>query len=224
MWPHVSRTFRRTFPGYAAPATGSPVTGWTAQAHLFADAIREPGFSCAALNASAWAAGVNPQATGGLLGAALALTDGQAGAVLWDADKPCESDRAFLEAAAELEGAVAELLGHATRLARDCRAAWEGACEQAGRAAAGLEAESPQASAAAQAALDAARPVIADCEAALEVIDGCGSRLAYAANCLRKVPGDLASTYETPYQHVRDGGTLPYSGDFLGGIVTIGAQ
>lgn len=201
------------------------MTGWTAQAHLLADAIREPGFDAAAVNASAWAAGVNPDATAGLIGAATALTSGECGPQLWAQADPCPDDKTLLAAAAELEGAVADLLKCASALARDCRAALEAAAARAARAhAAAASAASPQAQAAAEADLAAARADVGDCEAALEVTDGAGSRLDHAVACLRRVPDDLAGTYETPYAHVRDGGDLPYSGGFLtGGILTIGA-
>jgi hypothetical protein len=200
------------------------VTGWTGQAHLLADAIREPGFNAAAVNASAWSAGVNPDATAGLIGAATALTSRDCGPQLWAQADPCPSDSALLAAAAELEGAVTDLLKHASALARACRADLEAATAQAGQAhAAAVSAPSPQARAAAETALTGSRAVIADCEAALEVTDDAGRRLEHAANCLRRVPDDLAGTYEAPYAHVRDGGDLPFSGDFLtGGILTIG--
>lgn len=196
------------------------MTGWTAQAQLLADAIREPGFACAALNASAWAAGVNPDATAGLIGAAAVLTSGECGPQLWAQADPCPSDSALLAGAAELEGAVAELLKYASDMARDCRRALAAAGAAAARAAAALDAATTDAArGAAESALAAARAEIADCEAALEIIDDAGRRLAHAANCLRKVPDDLAGTYETPYQHVRDGGMLPHDGEFLtGGI------
>lgn len=176
------------------------MTAWTGQAHLLADGIREPGFATAALNAAAWAAGVNPEATAGLIGAATALTSGDCGPQLWAQADPIPNDQELLTAAAELEGAVVQLLKYASDMARDCRAALEAAQTAAARAAA---------------ALATARGVIADCEAALEVIDGAGNRLAHAANCLRRVPDDLAGTYETPYAFVHDGGKLPYDGEFL---------
>ena len=196
------------------------MTGWTGQAYLLADAIREPGFACAALNASAWTAGVNPEATAGLIGAATVLTSGDCGPQLWAQADPCPSDQALLAAAAELEGAVAELLRYASGMARACRADLESAQAAAAEAAsAAVMAETSQARGAAEDALAAARAVIADCEAALEIIDGCGGRLAHAANCLRRVPDDLAAAYETPYSFVHDGGKLPYEGVFLtGGI------
>jgi hypothetical protein len=192
------------------------MTDWTGRAHLLADAIREPGFACAALNAAAWSAGVNPEATAGLIGAASVLTSGDCGPQLWAQADPVPNDQELLTAAAELEGAVGQMLKYASAMARDCRAALESAQAAAAQAAAAsASAATASARTAAEGALAAARAVIADCEAALEVIDGCGSRLAHAANCLRRVPDDLASTYETPYQFVRDGGELPYAGDFM---------
>ena len=201
------------------------MTAWTAQAHLLADAIREPGFAAAALNAAAWSAGVNPDATAGLIGAATALTSGDCGPQLWAQADPLPNDQELLTAAAELEGAVVQLLKYASAMARDCRAALEAAQAAAASAVAKADAaKTPQARAAAEEELRAARAVIADCEAALEVIGECGSRLAHAANCLRRVPDDLAGTYEQPYAFVHDGGKLPHEGGFLtDGTVTIGA-
>ena len=197
------------------------MTGWTAQAHLLADAIREPGFACAALNAAAWSAGVSPEATAGLIGAASALTSGDCGPQLWAQADPLPNDQALLTAAAELEGAVAQLLKYATGLAQACRSALQSAQATAAQAARALAAaETPQARAAAEDALRTAKAAIADCEAALEIIGDCGGRLAHAANCLRRVPDDLAGTYETPYAFVHDGGDLPYAGDFLTAGVT----
>ena len=196
------------------------MSGWTAQALLLAGDIREPGFACAALNASAWSAGVTPEATAGLIGAASALTSGDCGPQLWAQADPCPSDQELTAAAAELEGAVAQLLKHASGMAAACRSALGSAGAAAAQAAAAAaSAETSQARAAAESALAAARAVIADCEAALEILDDAGGRLAHAANCLRRVPDDLAGTYETPYAFVHDGGDLPYAGDFLtGGI------
>jgi hypothetical protein len=59
--------------------------------------------------------------------------------------------------------------------------------------------------------------VIGDCDAALELIAAMLERLDYAAACFRQVPADLAAVYDIPMQMVRDGGTLPWSGDFLTG-------
>lgn len=197
------------------------MTAWTAQAHLLADAIREPGFGCADLNAAAWAAGAIPDATAGLIGAATALTSGECGPQLWAQADPCPDDRTLLAAAAELEGACADLLRHASGLARDCRAALAAAHAAAGAAAAAMDAAKTEvARAAAESSLAAARAEIADCEAALEVLGGTGSRLDHALKCLRRVPDDLDAAYETLYAHVREAGPLPYEGAFLTGGVT----
>lgn len=196
------------------------MTTWTGRAHLLAADTREPGIGSAVTCASAWRAGVTPEATHGLVAAALVLAGNDILTALWADVPPCPDDATLICWAAEIEGDAAELLKLARRIARDCRTALEVACEEAARAHARLsKAETAQERAAAQAALDAARSVIADCEAALEIIDDCGRRLAHAANCLRRVPDDLAGTYEEPYEFVHDGGKLPYEGVFLtGGI------
>jgi hypothetical protein len=194
------------------------MTTWTGQALLLADDIREPGFAAAAACASAWQARVDPDATHGLVGAALALTDGEAMPGLWAPVPPCPDDATLLAGVTELEGAVAELLEYARRMAGDCREALGAAQARAAGAAAVLASSpAPEAVAEAESALAAAQSEIADCEAALEILDGIEKRLAHALNCLRGVPEDLAATYETPYQVVRDGGRLPYDGNFLTG-------
>jgi hypothetical protein len=197
------------------------VTTWTGQAQLLADDIREPGFTIAAINASAWCARVDPEATHGLVGAALALTSGDAGKALWSAADPCPADGALLTAAAELEGTVAQLLEWARQMIAGCRADFDAAIGEA-RAARALLASAltEDARAEAEARLSEAMAVIADCEAALEILDETGTRLAHALNCLRKVPDDMASTYEVPYELVHDGGQLPHNGEFLTGGVS----
>ena len=206
------------------------MTGWTAQAELLADGIREPGFKAAEVTASAWRAGVHAEATHGLVGAALALTDGEAMGSLWAQVAACPSDSVLLEHAAELEGSVTEAVTWCGRMTRDCEAALEAA--QSAAAAAGgavaaaqgaiAAADSPQATATAEAFLEAAESArgaalaeMADCEAALEILGGTAGRLDYALKCLRQVPDDFAQHYETPRSYVRHQGPLPVSGDFL---------
>ena len=210
----------------------SPVTGWTAQAELLADAIREPGFKAADVTASAWRAGVHAEATHGLVGAAMALTGGDAMGSLWDQVPPCPSDSVLLGHAAELEGSVTELATWCARMTGDCaadlaaaEAAASGAYAAIGAAQAAIgDADSPQAAASGQAllavaesALSAALSEMADCEAALEVLGGAAGRLAYALKCLRRVPDDFADHYETPLRYKREAGPLPLSGLFLTG-------
>jgi hypothetical protein len=203
------------------------MTGWTAQAEALADAIREPGFQAAGVTASAWRAGVHAEATHGLVGAALALTAGDAEGSLWAQVDPCPSDAVLLEQAAELEGAVAELLVHARRLERACRDAMDTAfaaaaaaftAAQALAATAGSGKEAAAAAAAiaeAESALAAAQAEIADCECALEILGHASGALTYALKCLRQVPDDFATHYELPLAYRREQGPLPISGAFL---------
>lgn len=195
------------------------MTTWTGQAHLLADAIREPGFAAAGLCASAWSARVDPGAIRGLVGAAMTLTGGEAGSALWAPADACPDDRTLLAAAEEIEGVVAELLRHATMTAQACRARWEDAAAKAAAAHAALASGHVEA----QADLAAARAELADLEAALEVVDETGTRLAHAADCLRRLPDDLAAVYEVPYQHRRERGPLPRDGEFLTGTATASA-
>lgn len=193
------------------------MTTWTGQAQLLAADIREPGFAAAEINASAWCARVDPEATRGLIGAAMALTSNDAGKALWAAADPCPDDASLLAAVTELEGAVAQLLKAARTMAAGCRADFEAAMEQAQRARALLASDDDTARAEGAALLAEATAAIGDCEAALEILDETGTRLAHALNCLAKVPDDLASTYEEPYALVHDGGKLPLDGGFLTG-------
>ena len=195
------------------------MTTWTGQAQLLAADIREPGFQAAEVNASAWCARVDPEATHGLVGAALALTSGDAGKKLWSATAPCPDDAALLTAATELEGAVVQLLEWARTMAAGCRADFEAAMEAAQRARALMASDDDATRAEGAALMAEAQAVLGDCEAALEILDETGTRLAHALNCLRKVPDDLASTYEVPYELVHDGGQLPHAGEFLTGVV-----
>lgn len=190
------------------------MTTWTAQAHLLAGALPEWGMAAAALNAAAWSARIMPEATRGLAGAAIALTDGRAGEALWARTEPCPDAAAFLAAAAELEVAVTDLLKHASGLAAGCREAHEAAARGHQSAPAAAGGDTAQAQAAAE-RMHEARLVIADCEAALEVTGDAGGRLDHARRCLMRVPADYAEAYETPAGLVRRGLKLPYSGDFL---------
>lgn len=205
---------------------------WTPQAEAFAEDIREPGFAAAGCNARAWRARVVPEASRGFVAAAIALTDGDAKAALWGRPEPFPDDKAMLTAAEELEAAIGELLAQARRMIRACTADLEAAQEALAAAMDELataqaqlaQAANEQAAAAAELAIEAAMEKIAeaerriaDCEVALEILGAAEQKLAYALNCVRQIPDDLAATYEAPYALVRDGGVLPWSGDFLTG-------
>ena len=207
---------------------------WTGLAEVLADDIREPGFGAAVLCATAWCARVDPDATHGLVGAAMALTDGDALSLLWHDMPPCPDDAALLSSTEELQGDIAGHMGALGRLVAACGqeheaaasayvvAAKEADAAKARAASASTEQARNAARAeyeAAAARANAAAVVAADCETALGILHGAGGKLEHAMNCLRRVPDDLAGTYEEPYQLVHDGGKLPYDGDFLtGGI------
>jgi hypothetical protein len=74
--------------------------------------------------------------------------------------------------------------------------------------------------AAAQARIAAARDRIGYAEAAAGILDDLGVCVRRALTCVRRVPGDLAQTYEPVYDHVRAGRVMPLSGDFLAGAAS----
>jgi hypothetical protein len=210
------------------PATGGVVTvgDWTAVAEQLADDIREPGFGAAAANASAWSARVDPAATRGLVGAALALTDGDALSALWERRAPCDL-KALTSWTEEIEAHTAALLrncehlGLAARAERDAALQARTAAVADARTAAaaadipGRREAAEAAQADAQCRAEEAARVAADCEAALEVLAGADCRLRYARDLLRTVPADVAEVYEAPIALTARGGRMPLSGDFI---------
>jgi hypothetical protein len=205
---------------------------WTALVGELAEAMRETGDSAAALNAAAWSAGVMPEATKGLVGAALAL--GAPLRALFVHIDPLKDDRAMLTASQDIESAVAEMLRDARNLwqrivadrenayrclaaARAAYAAAQATLAKAGSGFAAGFAVAAAASAAASAAADAARR-IAECDAALDILRPVIRRLGYALACLSRVTDDLEGIYEAPYALVRGGGKLPFEGEWLTGV------
>lgn len=208
------------------------MTSWTGHAQALAAAIREPGEGAAEANARAWSARCRPEATRGLAGAAMILTDGEAGAALWAAAEPCPDDRTLLAWTEDIAGHVADLGRQCRKQSAACADAREDAARARASAMAAVRsaqarmaaAASPQLRADAEAdcdqAMDHARAaalVLADCEAAAEILAGSGDRLSAARQALRRVPADLHCIYEEPYEFVRAGGLLPHGGDFLTG-------
>ena len=178
---------------------------WTPRAEVLAADCRQLGQAAAWINARAWMAGVTPEATGGLVGAALSLGASSAQVSAKPDCGPLDSDREMLEAAEDLSIGAAEMLRRARDLrqgaVRDHEAAVAFFCEpRIHRSAADITYY---------------RRVIADCENAVEILDVLARRLAYASACLHRVPGDLESAFEAPYAMVRRGGVLPYEGTFL---------
>lgn len=208
------------------------ITSWTAAAEQLATSAWEMGFDVASTVASAWQARCDPDATRSLVQAAHALTSGDALPSLWAKGQPRQSAEDFLAAAEEHEAQAAVLAKHARDMAAACESArggviaeYERAQQRAAKAQAGLTSEYPAVRAAAQAEIEAAQEimrqmqqVIGDCDAALELLAQVRERLDYAVGCFQRVPADLEDAYEPALQLVRDGGTLPWSGDFLTGM------
>jgi pyruvate/2-oxoglutarate dehydrogenase complex dihydrolipoamide acyltransferase (E2) component len=191
---------------------------WTAKAEDLAEALKETGQACAVLNAAAWAARVDPDATSGLVGAAVAL--GAPLHMLYPSGPVLCDDRQMVTRADDLEADVAESLKSARALRKDTDEALEAAYAAAAAAAAAeASAKNEDDASTAAASRAAAEAEIADCEAALEIITEAIDRLRHALACLQRVPDDLEITYEAPYLHIRRGGKLPHSGDFLTGAM-----
>lgn len=189
---------------------------WTAAAEQLAEDTREPGFAAASLVASAWQARCLPDATRSLIQAACALTSGDAVQHIWDRVPLCPSADALLTAAEDLEGETAALGRHARDMAAACEAARDQAIAAYGNARRQvLSASTDTIRAGAEQAMREMSQVTGDCEAALDLLAAVLERLEYALRCFLRAPADLAEAYDVPLQFIRDGGTLPWSGDFL---------
>jgi len=165
------------------------------------------GRRAAQCQAAAWSAGLDPAATRGLTGAALAL--GAAPGDLMGQVAPWRTDRAMLAAADDLAADVARQLRRVQQTRQAVSADLQAARAELARASA---ARPPD-----LAAITAARRRIADCETALEILGQVALRLGYARTRLAEIPGDLAETYQAANRHVQAGGILPYEGRWLTG-------
>ena len=191
------------------------MTTWTQIAEELGDAMCELGAAAGHLFASAWRARVDLDALGALAGAATALRQRLK---LTLRGEVLPTDREMRERAEDLEADAGELLGTGRQMTKDCESDWERACDDLRKAEAALKAANDdKARSAAREAATAARTRMADCEVALEIFADVTSRLAYAVNCLQRVPDDLATTYEAAYALRRRDIALPADGDFLTG-------
>jgi hypothetical protein len=189
---------------------------WANLAEQLAGDVREPGFGAAAVNAAAYRARVDQDATRGLVGAAMALTEGEALSALWAPTDPCPDNVTLVSWTENLEAHVAALLKRCEDLGRAARAERDSAVRarnMALSAASSATAEDAQANARARA--ENAERAIADCAAALEVLGEADCKLRYARDLLRAVPGELSEVYEAPAALVNRGGKMPHSGDFI---------
>ncbi len=179
-------------------------------------------------------AGLDPDALGGLVGAAAAL--GSAGTAVYAAGRGpgvrYASERDFLSALADAEDDIAERLRTAVKLRDQATAALDAALAalDAGRQALAAARAMPTRDKcdgchdAKAAAIVAAEAAIADaqeraslCEAAIDILDPLITRLRHALARLRAVPSDLGETYESVYTLIRQGGVMPYEGRWIEG-------
>ena len=179
-------------------------------------------------------AGLDPDALGGLVGAAAVL--GAAGTAVYAAGRGpgvrYASERDFLSALADAEDDIAERLRTAVKLRDQATAALDAALDalDAGRQALAAARAMPTrdkcdgchdakaaAIAAAEAAIADAQERASLCEAAIDILDPLITRLRHALARLRAVPSDLGETYESVYTLIRRGGAMPYEGRWIEG-------
>lgn len=189
---------------------------WLARAEVLAEDARDLGTQGAVLNAAAWAARVDPEATKSLITASLILNP-DVGPLMWSPQKPLENDNALVNLGAELAVDVDAMLNRLKMLATSVQNAWQQASEDLQRARRNMASGNPAIRAAAAGAADDAIARAGDCAAALDVLDATGARLDRGAKHLAYLPDELAAAYETPYALIATGGQLPHSGDFITG-------
>ena len=165
-------------------------------------------------------AGLDPDALGGLVGAAAALdADGlevyRAGR---GAGARYADDRAFASDLADIEDELADRQHAAEDLAARVAAALA-AAELALGTARAMPVREPcnGCHAAKAAAIAAAEARIALCEDADEILAELTARLHHALARLRAVPGDLGEVYESVCTLIRRGGRMPYEGRWIEG-------
>ena len=179
-------------------------------------------------------AGLDPDALGGLAGAALALsadsdrvyaagkgTTGRyadEGQFLADVSDAEDEIAERLRAAGKLWNQTQAAASHAVRDLRQARRELAAAyampvgdpCDGChGRKAAAIEA--------AREAIADANERIAVCQSALEVLGELITRLRHALARIRAVPSDLGETYESVYNLIRRGGVMPHEGRWVTG-------
>jgi hypothetical protein len=178
----------------------------TAAAEVLAEDAGSLGLAASSAAARAWEAGVAPEATRGLISAALAFGGGQAPAD----GEPVRRDQDLAEAAEMLSADAGDMLAAGRRLIGDA----ERAAQDAAEALAAARGSNRPADEITEVSAWAAR-VLADCDTATEIAADLAGRLEWAIARLADVPGDLEATYESVYQLLASGGALPYAGDWL---------
>jgi hypothetical protein len=191
---------------------------WTALAEQLADEIREPGYGAAAVFARAYRARVDLAGVRGLVGAAMALTGGDALTALCAFADPCPDHATLVNWTEEMEAHVVTLLRRCDDLGRAARGEYTAATQARAIALATVQSTGETEEAArvwAAARAEEAALVMTDCAAALEILGEADCKLRYARDLLRAVPGELAEVYEAPIALTARGGKMPHSGDFI---------
>lgn len=166
-------------------------------------------------------AGLDPDALGGLVGAAAVL--GTAGITVYAAGKGPGTRYAdegeFLGALADAEDDIAERLKTAGRLHDQAVAALDSALDALEAARAMRTGEPCDGCHGRKAAAIAdAEARVRLCEAAIEILVPLAAQLRHALARIRAVPSDLGETYESVYAMIRRGGVMPYEGRWIEGV------
>jgi hypothetical protein len=165
-------------------------------------------------------AGLDPDALGGLIGAATVL--GAAGITVYAAGKGpgtrYADEREFLSALADAEDDIAERLKAAGQLHDQAVTALDSALDALDAARAMHTKEKCDGCHARKAAaIVDAEARVRLCEAAIEILMPLAARLRHALARIRAVPSDLGETYESVYNLIRRGGVMPYEGRWIEG-------
>ena len=165
-------------------------------------------------------AGLDPDALGGLVGAATAL--GVDGVTVYAAGRGpgarYASEGEFLTVLADAEDDIAERLKAAGRLHDQTVTALDSALDALDAARAmptsdpcdgchGFKA----------AAIAEAEARVRSCEDAIEILEPLGGQLRHALARIRAVPSDFGETYESVYSLIRRGGAMPHQGRWITG-------
>lgn len=177
--------------------------------------------------------GLDPEALGGLVGAAVALGAGSLAIYTAGGDGArYDNETAYLMHIASAEYEIADRLTAADKLHDRVVAAADAALDDLESAREALAAAQAMPTGepcdgcheAKAAAIASARAAIADaetrvryCEGAAEILGLITPRLRYALQRIRALAGDLGEVYEPVYNLIRRGGRMPYEGRWIEG-------
>ena len=191
-----------------------------ARAEELEDGMPEVAGTVTGILSGARAARLDPEALGGLVGAAFALGADQIAVYTagTNGEPAYDGERVFMAAVSDAEDDAEDLLRAALRLRGQVRAA-RGTARLAYGAALLMPTRTKEQRAARAEAIAAAKQRIAICNEALNILAAMIKRLEYALYRLRGVPAELGETYESVYNLIRRSGhaAMPYDGDWITG-------